>query len=60
MENGGTAAADISRLLDFLLSEDGVSMSGRLIHVREDYRSYGVKALAEIPAEAGKLRRIPL
>lgn len=60
MESGGTAAEAITRLLDFLRSEAGAGLSGRLIHVREDYLSYSGKAMSAIPAETGKLRRIPL
>lgn len=60
MQTGGTEATQITRLIEFLTGETSGGLSGRLIHVREDYQEYGDKAIDAIPAEVGKLRRIPL
>ena len=60
MQGGGTDTALITRLLDFLIDGDCAALSGRLIHVREEYLAYGGKRLDEMSPDIGKLRRIPL
>ena len=60
MNTGGTAAEEITRLIDFLTQTTSDGLSGRLIHVRENYLQYDGREVESIPAEVGKLRRIPL
>jgi NAD(P)-dependent dehydrogenase (short-subunit alcohol dehydrogenase family) len=60
MESGGTDPAEITRLVDFLTGPGSTGLSGRLIHVREDYLQYADRSGQAIRSETGKLRRIPL
>jgi NAD(P)-dependent dehydrogenase (short-subunit alcohol dehydrogenase family) len=55
-----SAAPEIFRLVDFLCQPKlNRGISGRLIHIREDYLGFVRKYFPQ-PAESGKLRRRPL
>jgi len=61
IKNGGTPAREIFDLVDFLVDlKRNKGITGRLIHVKEDYdkliRKYGRK----VPEDTGKIRRIPI
>jgi NAD(P)-dependent dehydrogenase (short-subunit alcohol dehydrogenase family) len=61
IKNGGTPAREIIDLVDFLIDlKRNKGITGRLIHVKEDYdkliRKYGRK----VPEDTGKIRRIPI
>ncbi len=58
---GGTPASRIVGLVDFLIDVKlNKGLTGRLIHVREDYRKLVKKHGKKIPDEIGKLRRVPI
>ena len=61
IENGGTTAWEIIDLVNFLIDVKlNNSLTGRLIHVREDYRRLVKKYGKKVPDEIGKIRRIPI
>ncbi len=61
LKNGGTTDQEIISLMDFFMDHKiNKGISGRLIHVREDYHQLIKKYGKEISGEIGKLRRIPL
>lgn len=61
MQTGGTPTQLIIDLIDFLTDkEQHRGLTGRLIHVREDYRQFVTGGKGASAPEAGKLRRIPL
>ena len=60
LESGGTDPDEITRLVDFLTGPASGRLSGRLIHVRENYLQYADGDAAAVLPEVGKLRRIPL
>jgi NAD(P)-dependent dehydrogenase (short-subunit alcohol dehydrogenase family) len=55
---GGTSAGQILSLIEFLSSNTRIS--GRLIHIRENYSELAKSAALRNFADAGKLRRLPL
>jgi len=58
---GGTPPELITGLVDFLCDPDlNKGISGRLIHVREDYIKYAEKFGGAAESDDGKLRRVPL
>ena len=58
---GGTSLKQITDLIDFLIDpKANCGLTGRLIHVREDYRLLIEKFRANVPNEIGKIRRIPI
>lgn len=58
---GGTSMKQITDLLDFLIEpQANCGLTGRLIHVREDYRAVINKYGSNVPAEIGKIRRISI
>jgi NAD(P)-dependent dehydrogenase (short-subunit alcohol dehydrogenase family) len=60
-KTGGTSPKEITDLIDFLIdAKVNRGLTGRLIHVREDYRSLVNKFGNKIPDEIGKIRRIPI
>jgi NAD(P)-dependent dehydrogenase (short-subunit alcohol dehydrogenase family) len=60
-ESGGTSASRIIDLVDFLIDVKlNNGLTGRLIHVREDYRKLVKKYRKKISDEIGKLRRVPI
>ncbi len=61
MQTGGTPPDEIITLIEFLCTTGKEKrISGRLIHVRENYREFAAKFEKDFPGEAGKLRRVPL
>ena len=59
IENGGIPAKKIIDLVNFLIDRKlNNGLTGRLIHVREDYRRLVKKYGNKIPDDTGKLRRI--
>lgn len=60
-KNGGTAPEQIIDLIDFLIDlKASHGLTGRLIHVREDYKGLVKQFGANVPDDIGKLRRIPI
>jgi len=60
-QKGGTSVDEITMLIDFLINlKANCSLTGRLIHVREDYRGLIRKYAAEVPEDIGKIRRVPI
>ena len=59
--SGGTPPELITALVDFLCDPDmNKGLSGRLIHVREDYLGFARRCDGRFPEDAGRLRRMPL
>ena len=59
IKEGGTPPEKIIDLVDFLVDRKlNNSLTGRLIHVREDYRKVNQKYGKKVPDEIGKLRRV--
>jgi NAD(P)-dependent dehydrogenase (short-subunit alcohol dehydrogenase family) len=57
----GTPSKQITNLIDFLIDlETNCGLSGRLIHVQEDYKSLIKQFGARVPDDIGKIRRIPI
>jgi len=60
-DHGGTPEDQIIDLVNFLIDLPmNHGLTGRLIHVREDYRRWIKKHANKIPDEAGKIRRVPI
>jgi NAD(P)-dependent dehydrogenase (short-subunit alcohol dehydrogenase family) len=60
VKSGGTPAQEIINLVDFLIDKKlNKYLTGRLIHVREDYLKL-VRENNKIKNEIGKIRRIPI
>jgi 3-oxoacyl-[acyl-carrier protein] reductase len=58
---GGTPSKQITNLIDFLIDlEANCGLSGRLIHVQEDYQGLIKEFGARVPDDIGKIRRIPI
>jgi NAD(P)-dependent dehydrogenase (short-subunit alcohol dehydrogenase family) len=58
---GGTPSKQITNLIDFLIDlEANCGLSGRLIHVQEDYQWLIKEFGARVPDNIGKIRRIPI
>jgi NAD(P)-dependent dehydrogenase (short-subunit alcohol dehydrogenase family) len=58
---GGTPSKQITNLIDFLIDlEANRGLSGRLIHVHEDYQWLIEEFGAKVPDDIGKIRRIPI
>ena len=58
---GGTPPELITKLVDFLCVPDlNKGISGRLIHVREEYAKYAENFCGTPESNEGKLRRVPL
>ena len=58
---GGTPSKKITNLIDFLIDlEANCGLTGRLIHVREDYRWLAKEFGARVPDDVGKIRRVPI
>jgi len=58
---GGTPSKQITNLIDFLIDlEANCGLSGRLIHVQEDYQWLIKEFGARVPDDVGKIRRIPI
>jgi NAD(P)-dependent dehydrogenase (short-subunit alcohol dehydrogenase family) len=58
---GGTPSRQIINLIDFLIdSEANCGLSGRLIHIQEDYQWLVREFAARVPDDIGKIRRIPI
>lgn len=58
---GGTSSKQITNLVDFLIDlEANCGLTGRLIHVNEDYQWLIKEFGAEVPDDIGKIRRIPI
>ena len=61
IKNGGTSSRQIIDLVDFLIDvKRNNGLTGRLIHVREDYKKLVKKYGKEVPDEIGKIRRVPI
>jgi 3-oxoacyl-[acyl-carrier protein] reductase len=61
MKSGGTPPKQIIALVEFLRTGAiEKRISGRLIHVRENYVEFTRQFAGNFPEEAGKLRRVPL
>ena len=61
IKNGGTSAQEIIDLVNFLIDTKlNNGLTGRLVHVREDYRKLVKEFGNNIPEEIGKIRRIPI
>lgn len=61
LQTGGTSSTEITDLIDFLIDlEANCGLTGRLIHVREDYRSLIKDFGDNVPDDIGKIRRIPI
>jgi 3-oxoacyl-[acyl-carrier protein] reductase len=61
VEHGGTPASEIIKLVDFLIDvKKNKGLTGRLIHVREDYQGLIKRYGKNVPDEIGKIRRIPI
>jgi len=60
-KSGGTSSEQITNLIDFLIDlQANCGLTGRLIHVREDYKWLIKKFGAKVPEDIGKIRRIPI
>jgi NAD(P)-dependent dehydrogenase (short-subunit alcohol dehydrogenase family) len=60
-KTGGTPSKKITRLIDFLIDlEANCGLTGRLIHVHEDYQWLIKEFGANVPDDIGKIRRIPI
>jgi len=60
-KNGGTSPDEIIHLVDFLIDINlNKGLSGRLIHVRENYKQLVKQYGNSVPGDIGKLRRIPI
>jgi 3-oxoacyl-[acyl-carrier protein] reductase len=58
---GGTSSKRITNLIDFLIDlEANCGLTGRLIHVQEDYQWLVKEFGARVPDDIGKIRRIPM
>jgi len=58
---GGTSLKQITDLIDFLIHKEiNHGLTGRLIHVRENYRDLALKYGKNVPEEIGKSRRITI
>ncbi len=58
---GGTSLKQITDLIDFLITpKANCGLTGRLIHVREEYKLLINKFKANVPADIGKIRRVPI
>jgi len=58
---GGTPSKQITNLIDFLIDlKANCGLSGRLIHVQEDYQWLIKEFGARVPDDIGKIRRIPI
>jgi len=58
---GGTQVNLIFSLIDFLCNQEvNGKLSGRLIHVRENYRELVNRFHGNMPEDIGKLRRVPI
>jgi NAD(P)-dependent dehydrogenase (short-subunit alcohol dehydrogenase family) len=58
---GGTPPEQILELINFLIDiKANHGLTGRLIHVREDYKGLIKRLGNNIPDEIGKMRRIPI
>jgi NAD(P)-dependent dehydrogenase (short-subunit alcohol dehydrogenase family) len=61
LKTGGTSSREITSLIDFLVDlEANHGLTGRLIHVREDYHGLINKFGDSVPDDIGKIRRIPI
>lgn len=61
IENGGTPTQEIVNLVDFFIDRKiNKGLTGRLVHVREDYRQLVKKWGTGIPDDIGKIRRVPI
>ena len=61
MKSGGTCDREIIDLVDFLIDRRrNKGLTGRLIHVREDYLKLVKKYGGKVPTDIGTLRRIPV
>ena len=59
IKNGGTPPSEIIDLVNFLVDTKlNKGLTGRLIHVREDYRRLVQKYGKQVPDEIGKIRRV--
>ncbi len=60
-KTGGTPSSRITELIDFLIDEKAHhGLTGRLIHVREDYKKLIKQYGANVPDDIGKIRRVPI
>jgi 3-oxoacyl-[acyl-carrier protein] reductase len=58
---GGTPTEQITKLIDFLIDlEASCGLTGRLIHVQEDYQWLIKEFGAKVPDDIGKIRRISI
>jgi len=58
---GGTPSKKIINLIDFLIDlEANCGLTGRLVHVQEDYQWLIKEFGARVPDDIGKIRRIPI
>jgi len=58
---GGTSLKQITDLIDFLIDlKANCGLTGRLIHVRENYKQLVKQYGNSVPGDIGKLRRIPI
>ena len=61
IEKGGTPSQEIINLINFLIDRKlNNGLSGRLIHVREDYCKLVKEYGKNVPDDIGKIRRIPI
>ncbi len=60
-KTGGTPAKKIIDLVNFLIDiKTNAGLSGRLIHVHEDYKRLIKKYGSDVPGDIGKIRRISI
>jgi 3-oxoacyl-[acyl-carrier protein] reductase len=60
-KTGGTPSSQITELIDFLIdTKANRGLTGRLIHVREDFKRLISEYGTAVPDDIGKIRRVPI